>query len=404
MRTIRSFFIFLIIIGLIVAGGTKLLLWYYTDKTAKNIQNNLPPGMFNYTGISTSLAGRTSIDDITLIVSNKTIKIEKIELRSKNILDLITLIANNWGKKFPSQLALRLQGVEVNITDLLPYKKNKFLAEDIPCGNVKTLGAFEYTRMGYHSFIFDINLDYHKLASKFNTNIDVNVRDAYKIAFSYSGDIATRSISEFTMHLNSESFQKKLYTFCAQKENKSYDDYIATLPLISKEDFDKATATAYGLTLGDDIINAYNEYRKNPKELYFAIKPTSPVSIHELKAMHEQTVLEFINPSLRVNGRNIPVKFEWATVETLRQLHANTSTKKPIITSAERVKTPINELNAKAFNKNIEVLTASGVTYKGAFRKVANGSLYMTIHKKLGSSDLALKLDTVHFVYILSDY
>lgn len=420
MGKIRNLFILLIIIGLIVVGGTKALLWYYTDKTAKDIQNTLPPGVFNYTGVSTSLQGSTSIDDITITYAGQKIKIEKIELKSKNIVELLELILKNWGSKVPNQIALRIQGITVNSTTLL---SNKQIADsfrypfDIPCGKVKKIGLVEYMDIGYQNFVFDIDLAYEKISAKrIKASFDLNTRNASKFSSSFYGDASLlnpmaasdhkkNAIPEFQMQWSDDVFTKKLYNYCAQKENKAIDEYIAALPEFSKEDIDQASVAMFGLTLSDEIVNAVNDYIKNPKEFYIATNPKGPVTPDELKAMNEQVALELVRPSLRINGQNIPIEFKWISVEQLAKNNSlDTSPKKPIIQSSERRLTPLNELNAKAFNKNIEVHTTSGIIYKGAFRKVEGGSLHMTIHKRSGSSDLALRSDVIKLVYILSDY
>ncbi|MFD1259417.1 hypothetical protein [Entomomonas asaccharolytica] len=420
MAKIRNLFILLIIIGLIVVGGTKALLWYYTDKTAKDIQDTLPPGVFNYSGVSTSLQGSSSIDNITISYAGQSIKIEKIELKSKNIVELLGLIFKNWGSKIPNQIALRIQGITVHSTALL---NNKQIADsfrypfDIPCGKVKKIGLVEYMDIGYQTFVFDIDLAYQKIsARRIKASFDLNTRNASKFSSSFYGDASLlnpmvasdqkkNAIPEFEMHWSEDVFTKKLYNYCAQKENKSLDQYIADLPPFSKKEIDQASVDLFGFTLNDEIVNAINEYIKNPKEFYIATKPKGPVTLEELKAMNEQVALELVHPSLRINGKNIPVEFKWTTSEQLAQNDpVNSVSKKPIIKSAERQLTPINQLNAKAFNKNIEVHMSSGVIYKGAFRKVEGGSLHMTIHKRLGSSDLALKTDVIRLVYILSDY
>lgn len=243
-----------------------------------------------------------------------------------------------------------------------------------------------------------IDLAYQKISAKrIKASFDLNTRNASKFSSSFYGDVSLlnpmvasdhkkNAIPEFQMHWSDDVFTKKLYNYCAQKENKTLDEYIAALPPFSKENIDQTSAAMFGLTLSNEIVNAVNEYMKNPKDFYIATNPKGPVTLNELKAMNEQVALELVRPSLRINGQNIPVEFKWITSEELAKNNAISSvSKKPIIKSAERQLTPINELNAKAFNKNIEVHTASGIIYKGAFRKVEGGSLHMTIHKRLGS-------------------
>lgn len=420
MGRIRNLVVLLIIIGLIIVGGTKGLLWYYTDKAAKDIQNTLPPGVFNYGGISTSLKGSTSIDDITLVFAGQNVRIEKLELASDNIIDLLTLIVRNWGSKIPNQIALRIQGININASSLL---NNKQIADafkypyDIPCGKIKNIGLVEYMDMGYRNFVFDVDLAYQKVSAKrIKTSIGVNARDAWKTSASFYGEVdllnpmvssanSKTTIPEFQIQWSEDMFAKKLYNYCAAKENKPIDEYIQMLAPFSKQDIDQATAERFGLVFNEELINAFNDYVKNPKDLYIAAEPKGPITLDELKAMNEQVALELIRPSVRINGNKIPVTFTWISPDALgSNQEIDSKPKKPIIASSERRLTPLNELNAKAFNKNIEVHTTSGVVYKGAFRKVENGSLHMTIHKRLGTSDVALKNDVVRLVYILSDY
>lgn len=422
MGKIRNLVIFLIIIIAVLAGVAKGVLWYYTDKTAKDIRKSLPAGMFNYTGVSTSLGGSASIDGISILVPGieQPIKIEKLELVSRNIGELLTLIYNNWGKKVPEQLTLKVKGIVFNTRDLMGNKmlsSGATMPVGIPCGKVQSIGFAEYVDMGYSQFVTDLDISYiyRKDYLKFTTGI--NTHDFIDVKLSFGGDtslanpmlltgntIKKEAIPKFDINIIDYPFRRKLYNYCAAKENKSLDEYLEAMTPYPKAELDLATSTALGLVLGQEVIDGLNEYDKDPKELYFSLDPKGSISMDELKSMNEGVAKELIRPVFRVNGKNIPITFKWLNAEELEEDTVAADPKKPKLISSERLLTPMNELNGKAFNKKVEVHTFSGVIYKGAFKRVEGDELYMTIHTKKGSSDVGFNKKIIKKIYVLSDY
>lgn len=418
MRKLRNLCLLIILVVFIILGGTKALLWYYTEKTAKDIQNALPPGAFNYTGISTSLAGSTSLDNINLLINGQNVKIEKIELVSNNIFELLLLIAKNWGSKIPNELTLNIKGIKINIESLhTNAQANNFFNDSlsIPCGKINRITTQDYNNMGYKNFIFDIAMGYKKISNtRIQLDANMNMRDALQVSLSFYGNnsiinpAAKKNIvPEFQINIKDNILQEKLYNYCAKQENISLKEYMDSLPpYFSRENLDKDTVSNLELTLSDNIINALNEYQKKPNNLYFGTNPKGDISFDELKNMSEQAVIDLIRPSLKVNGKDVPIEFEWTTAEALSRRSAQKNAKNniPTIQSTERLLTTIDQLNKQAFNKKIEIHTTSGAVYKGAFKKIEGNLLHMTIHKSWGTSDLTLKTDTVRLVYILSDF
>ncbi|AWM78964.1 hypothetical protein DKL61_00495 [Gammaproteobacteria bacterium ESL0073] len=418
MRKLRNLCLLIILVAFIILGGTKALLWYYTEKTAKDIQNALPPGAFNYTGITTSLNGSTSLDNINLLINGQNIKIEKIELASSNIFELLLLIAKNWGSKIPNELTLKIKGIKVDIDSLRTTERAAKLFNDslsIPCGKINKMTAQDYNNMGYKYFIFDLNMGYKKISNtRIKLDADMNMRDALQVSLSFYGSTSIINpsakkniVPEFQINIKNNIIQEKIYDYCAKQENISLKEYVDKLPpYLNREDLDKDTVSSLELSISDNIMNALNEYQKKPQDLYFSTNPKGDISFNELKNMSEQAVIDLIRPSLKINGKNIPIEFEWTTAEALskRTAQKNAKTNVPITQSSERILTTIDQLNEQAFNKKIEIHTTSGVVYKGAFKKVQGNLLHMTIYKSWGTSDLTLETNTIRLVYILSDF
>lgn len=417
MRKLRNLCLLIILIILIILGGIKALLWYYTEKTAKDIQNALPPGIFNYTGITTSLRGSTSLDNINLLIDGQNVKVEKIELAADNIFELLFLIAKNWGSKIPNELTLKIKGIKIDIESLLTNKKNTRFIDDplfIPCGNINKFTSQDYKHMGYEYFIFDIEMQYKKISNtRMKLSVNMDMQNALQASLSFYGNTSVinpspkSKIPELQVDIKNNIIQQKAYAYCAQQENLSLKEYLNNLPpYFTREELDADTVSRLQLTISDNILTALNEYQKNPKDFNFSINPKGDISFDELKNMSEQDAIDFTELKLKINGKNIPIEFEWMTTEALAKRRAQKNAKNniPITQSAERILTPINKLNEEAFNRKIEIHTSSGVIYKGAFKKVDGNLLHMTIHKSWGTSDLSLKTDTIRLVYILSDF
>lgn len=421
MSRIRNFIILLVIIAAALAGGIKGLLYYYTNKAAKDIQNTLPPGMFSYGSISTPLDGKVSINDINIAFAGEIIKIKKVALHSNNILDPIQLMIKNWGNTIPKELGVNIQGINISTSTLFSNRSllgNKTKIElDIPCGKIKSLGFAEYVEMGYHNFISDLSLSY-KIVSSTRIKVDVSI-DAKNIIegqVSYYGELANplanstldksakKIIPEFEVQIFNYPLRRKLYNYCASKENKPLDEYIKTVVPYPKELVDQETVTYFQMVLNDETISALDDYDKDPKDLYFALHPKALISFDELKKMSESVVLDLLRPELRVNGKNVLIRFNWTNKEQLTVNKKPTKLAAPVIISSERFLVPFEQLNNKAFNKDIEVLTASGVVYKGAFKRVEGNLLFMNIQTDNGFSEIKLQKSVVRRVFVLNPF
>lgn len=421
MSRIRNFIILLVIIAAALAGGIKGLLYYYTNKAAKDIQNTLPPGMFSYGSISTPLDGKVSINDINIAFAGEIIKIKKVALHSNNILDPIQLMIKNWGNTIPKEVGVNIQGINISTSTLFSNRSllgNKTKIElDIPCGKIKSLGFAEYVEMGYHNFISDLSLSY-KIVSSTRIKVDVSL-DAKNIIegqVSYYGELANplanstldksakKIIPEFEVQIFNYPLRRKLYNYCASKENKPLDEYIKTVVPYPKELVDQETVNYFQMVLNDETIAALDDYDKDPKDLYFALHPKALISFDELKKMSESVVLDLLRPELRVNGKNVLIRFNWTNKEQLTANKKPTKLAAPVIISSERFLVPFEQLNNKAFNKDIEVLTASGVVYKGAFKRVEGNLLFMNIQTDNGFSEIKLQKSVVRRVFVLNPF
>lgn len=417
MSRIRNFIILLVIIASALAGGIKGLLYYYTNKAAKDIQNTLPPGMFSYGSISTPLDGKVSINDINIAFAGEIIKIKKVALHSNNILDPIQLMIKNWGNTIPKELGVNIQGINISTSTLLSHRSllgNKTKIElNIPCGTIKSLGFAEYVEMGYHNFIFDLSLSYKRVSStRIKVDVSLDAKNIIEGQVSYYGELANSTldesdkkiIPEFELQIFNYPLRRKLYNYCASKENKPLDEYIKTVVPYPKELVDQKTVNYFQMVLNDETIVALDDYDKDPKDLYFALHPKALISFDELKKMSESVVLDLLRPELRVNGKNVLIRFNWTNKEQLTANKKPTKLAAPVIISSERFLVPFEQLNNKAFNKDIEVLTASGVVYKGAFKRVEGNLLFMNIQTDNGFSEIKLQKSVVRRVFVLNPF
>ena len=373
--------------------------------------------MFSYGSISTPLDGKVSINDINIAFAGEIIKIKKVALHSNNILDPIQLMIKNWGNTIPKELGVNIQGINISTSTLFSNRSllgNKTKIElDIPCGKIKSLGFAEYVEMGYHNFISDLSLSY-KIVSSTRIKVDVSL-DAKNIIegqVSYYGELANSTldksakkiIPEFELQIFNYPLRRKLYNYCASKENKPLDEYIKTVVPYPKELVDQKTVNYFQMVLNDETIVALDDYDKDPKDLYFALHPKALISFDELKKMSESVVLDLLRPELRVNGKNVLIRFNWTNKEQLTANKKPTKLAAPVIISSERFLVPFEQLNNKAFNKDIEVLTASGVVYKGAFKRVEGNLLFMNIQTDNGFSEIKLQKSVVRRVFVLNPF
>lgn len=413
MRKLRDALLLIILITCVIVGATKYLLWYYTDQMARNIKSTLPPGSFSYDGITTSLSGKSSIDNIVLSTHGTIIYIKKLSLESNNVADFLFIIAKNWNKKLPNELSVTFDEIKF---DSAYFFKDDIVETQYFSGCQMTKDDF--LAMGYENIIINAKLHYKKTSDdKLNLDYHIDMKNMLTVSGSFFGDFSiaayetqantiVSNLPSFEISISNNKLLKNINQFCAKKVKLPLTDYLKQLTIEkTKNTVDIITTRLFDFVLDDQIIEALNQYEKSPELFDLSLKPISTIMVKQLKMMPEVNAINIIQPTLNINGKHIPVAFKWMTTsEMIESKRPKPEYKQPIIEAAERMRTPINELNEKAFNKKIEVRLTSGRTYKGTFTKVQGNRLYMMILNDAGTSDLALDINSIQIVYILSDY
>lgn len=408
MRQLRNYFILTILIVCALIGGTKYLLWYYTDQIARHIQSITPPGVFSYNGISTSLQGKSSIDDIVLSVDGNIIHIKQLELESNGFFSFLSIFISK--NKLPDELTLNFKEIDISSALFFANKKDQEYFSNC------RVTRHDYLTMGYDRIIIDAKISYKKtLDDNIQFNYYIDAKNVSTISGDFLGSIYPTSPEEiiapenlpiFHINISNNKLQQSIHELCAKKAKLSLDDYLKQLTLEkTRNSVDLVTTTYFNLVLDDEVIQQLNQYERKPLSLDLSLRPKTAIRIKELQSMLPTDVVKLINLSLTINGKGVPIDFTWMSTEEMIESKKPAPVYKPaVIKSAERMLTPINELNKKAFNKRIEVRLRSGRVYKGIFTKVEGNLLHMLVINEAGTSQLTLHVDSIQLAYILSDY
>lgn len=408
-----------------VALIIKVSLWLSVRSIVNDAVASLSPIMeVSYGGISSSFDGRVGLQNLVIRVpmAHDSVKVAHAQLKFNSLRELLSFKERLAEGKLPMQMAVQLTGVELQVHGPFmqalyeqPAESSVFTAmSEVACGDVHNIGSDELLQMGYRALESDVEFSYlfEPGAQKLTFNMRSDTRDMLDSRVSLSlnnvserpGDMRVNPprISQVTIELDDNQYQRKVQEFCAAKMGLDRAAYLKQAVAV----FDKSLRSQR-VALDKPLLDAYGRYLADPQSLRLEITPSEGMAWGGLEFFEAKDVVGMLRPVVLVNQQPVtPIGFAW--VDPLKhKTTVDSATQK--ISAEETVESEkrtqqygfvnIDSL-AQYTGKRLQFITFDGAYYQGVLHKVENGRAYITVLLGTGSAEMNLRLNKINQVRV----
>lgn len=414
------------LLGLLaVAVLIKLSLWLSVRAVMSDAIEQMAPYMeIKYAGITSSFDGRVGLDNLQIRVPalNDELRVAHAELRFHGLGEMLRFKERLAEGKFPEQMAISLQGLELDVHGPFmsqlydqPAERSVFTAmSEVACGKVRNIGTGELLDMGYRTFSSDAEFSYQFQpgAQKLSFNLRSDTRDMAAIQMSMTlanmsekpADLRSNPprVSQVTVEVSDNQYQRKVQEYCAGKLGQDAKRYVQT----AVEQFDRVLRSQR-IALDAPVLAAYGRYLADPQALRLEFSPTEGMVWDGLQFFAANDVLGMLKPVVLVNQQVVePLGFAW--VDPNLALAANkaaepVAAEAPLASAAAELRpqfVAVEQLPNYA-GKRLQFITFDGAYYQGVLHRVENGKVYLSVQFQSGSAEMSLRLDKIHQVRVL---
>ena len=414
------------VLGLLaVALLIKLSLWLSVRSVMDDaIEQMAPHVVIKYSGITSSFDGRIGLEKVEIRVPalNDELRVAHAELRFHGLGELLRFKERLAEGKFPEQMAVKLQGLALDVHGPFmaqlysqPAERSVFTAmSEVACGKVRNIGTGELLDMGYRTFETDAEFSYRfePGAQKLNFNLRSDTRDMAAMQVSMTlanmsekpGDLRANPprVSLVTVEVSDNQYQRKVQEYCAGKVGQDTKQYVQT----AVAQFDRVLRSQR-IALEPPVLAAYGRYLQDPQSLRLEFNPTEGMVWDGLQFFDAKDVLAMLRPVVLVNQEVVePLGFTWVdpNVSLAVKNTAEPAVADQPVSAAPGEQRPqfvaVEQLPSYA-GKRLQFITFDGAYYQGVLHRVENGKVYLSVQFQSGSAEMSLRLDKIHQVRVL---
>ncbi|NQD95356.1 hypothetical protein HP532_22120, partial [Pseudomonas sp. CrR25] len=315
---------------LAIAVLIKLSLWLSVRSIMSDATERLAPFMdIRYGGITSSFDGRVGLEKVEVRVPamRDSLRVAHAELKFDGLGELLRFKERLAEGKFPEQMAVRLNGLTLDVHGPfmqqlydVPAERSVFTAmSEVACGKVRTIGTGELLDMGYRTFETDAQFSYlfQPGAQLLSFNLTSDTRDMGELRVGLSlanmsekpGDLLVTppKIQRVSVEINDNQYQRKVQDYCAGKVGQGREAYLKT----AVGQFDRVLRSQR-IELDQPLLDAYGRYLDDPQSLLVELEPSDGIMWDGLQFFEAKDVLAMLRPTVLVNREAVqPLGFTW---------------------------------------------------------------------------------------------
>lgn len=408
---------------LAIAVLIKLSLWLSVRSIMSDATERLAPFMdIRYGGITSSFDGRVGLEKVEVRVPamRDSLRVAHAELKFDGLGELLRFKERLAEGKFPEQMAVRLNGLTLDVHGPfmqqlydVPAERSVFTAmSEVACGKVRTIGTGELLDMGYRTFETDAQFSYlfQPGAQLLSFNLTSDTRDMGELRVGLSlanmsekpGDLLVTppKIQRVSVEINDNQYQRKVQDYCAGKVGQGREAYLKT----AVGQFDRVLRSQR-IELDQPLLDAYGRYLDDPQSLLVELEPSDGIMWDGLQFFEAKDVLAMLRPTVLVNREAVqPLGFTWvdpnarpATVTEATSAEQVAESKVVVRGQAEFVS--VASL-ADHVGKRLRFVTYDGMYYQGVLTRIANNKAYLSLQGGSGTAQMSLRLEKIDKVRV----
>jgi hypothetical protein len=322
MTSGKKLLLALILLPVAAVLGIKGYIAYNTKKTLEQLTAMAAPFVsIRYQGVSSTLGGSVSIEDVRLqpVGLTDVIPLEEIRIDTPGLGYLLSARSRLESGEYPERLQLRLRGLGLDLVSPMMSGLEQFLATaaDVTgmramphCGGLRYLGPRQYRQFGYETLVMDITLGYQleKLLDRTVIKFDWITRDMASLESTITlaggaaalkpGAGAAPQVSQVRAVYRDLSYMDRIKRYCAEASKISVEDYVRA----ETEQDDTAYAGSWGFVPGPGLRAAYRQFLEKPGEVVVEARPADGLDPKNLALYKPEDMIAMLNLSVQVNG------------------------------------------------------------------------------------------------------
>lgn len=310
----------LIVWGIILVGGGYLSAKFYLHYRVSNDLDKMlimvsPFANVKYSGVSSTMAGTLSIDDIEVTVNGyrDPVRADKISLVTPGfwyLMNLGDVGSNMVSSEIPESLGFSIVGFQSSMDSDIVKMLHKLGQEEAAKGEEIDAGAecsgkYGFTpavlqELGYQELIADLHMGYRKDGNNMVVDVRTSLKDMYDMNFELTLDGA---MSPQAMAMG--TYRPKLVDARLEYIDQSLDERTTKLcerAGLSQEEVIAAKLDAFnsfgedsGIVFDDQITVPYEEFLAGKSTFVMTARPNEPITMSQIGLYKPSDVPALLN-------------------------------------------------------------------------------------------------------------
>lgn len=311
----------LIVWGVFLFGGAYLGAKFYLHYRVSNDIDNMlvmmsPFAKVTYSGVSSTMGGTLSIDDLEVQVNGyrDPVRADKLSLVTPgfwHLLDLGNVRTNLVSDGMPDSLGFEILGFRsATDSDLIKmlYKKGQEQAgkkTEERDAAAECTGQYGYTPdilldLGYKELVADMRMGYRKDGNNMIVDMSTSVVDMYDMRFEFALEGAMSP-----MAMASGTYRPKLIDGRLEYEDQSLDartDKLCGRAGLSQEEILEAKLAAFnafgkenGVVFDEQIVEPYKTFLADKGTFVMTAHPNEPINISQIGLYKDSDIPALLN-------------------------------------------------------------------------------------------------------------
>ncbi|MDX1431960.1 MAG: hypothetical protein R3286_05875 [Gammaproteobacteria bacterium] len=318
----------LILMPAIAYGSVKGYAWYKVTSAMDEIVVAMTPfANVTYGGVGTSLAGSVSVHDLRIYspAMQLDMSIEEVRVSAPNLQTLLNIEDELRSQKVPEELGLHLVHARMPTSAVANMQAMSVRSEfdeyfaslaTLGCGDVKRIDAAELIEMGYHQLDMSMSIKVRRnaVSNYMDMRMEAEWHDGgrYFVDAQIPGDgslnnlMASGNTPRFSFDIENAAYNERLVTYCAEKSGQDADGFVAT-----HVDLLKSHLEAAGVSLNEELYDAYRDYLAGGDNITISINPDDPTLLQHIGMYQPTDMLTILGVEMSVAGRPVTYEVDW---------------------------------------------------------------------------------------------
>ncbi len=402
MKKLLGFIVFILTV---LAAG----YFYYLSQWQKQVdevarQVSMLGGELDYREISLDAQGNVNLEGVFFKVPMQpmVVRMDRVAVHTGGIMGVYQLDLDIKNERLPETLGISFEGVRMTLSTLTDNASDSTFQQltAAGCGERQVFSEADYRAMGYSEWVMDFNTRYRVQGSgaQLQFSAETHLHDMYSLEMTATVGLsaASRQLEDIAMAMaqaqfieammeyRDRGFAARAVEYCREQTGLSREEYLAQHVRQWQAVWEQS-----GLTPGENLQRAYQQFLQAPDRLRLDIAPTPTFNPGILAQRPPLEWLGFLDIEVAVNDREaVPVSFRGELSQALTAdkveaessqtapTQAATSLPPPINRAPEPTRIPLSALG-EHIDEPLTIVMHDGRELSGRIQSIERDSLQL---------------------------